>query len=130
MNPHTEAGSIHVERSARMPAFFEFGDDPLLADWPVLRNLRAALEAETAKAGWVSFFMAGKIENTCFGIHRQKTLGAAMRRLASRVKSGNGNSFEITHVTTQHFLGVFRVTVAAHARRLQEVKEGVICLAQ
>ena len=130
MNSPTEAGGIHVERSARLPAFLDFGEDHLVTGWPVLRNLRATLEAETAKAGWVSFFMAGKIEKTCFGIHRQKTLGAAMRRLAGRVKSGNCNSFEIMHVTTHKFLGVFRVAVAAHARCLQEVKESMVCLAQ
>ncbi len=126
----TEAGTIHVERGARLPEFLEFGGDPLLNNWSVLRNLRSTLDAETAKAGWISFFMAGKIEKTSFGINRQKTLGAAMRRLARLVKSGNCNSFEILHVTTQNFLGVFRITVAAHARRLQEIKEGMVCFGQ
>jgi hypothetical protein len=122
-----EAGSIHVERSARLPEFLRFEGDPLLKGWSVLRNVRSTLEAETAKAGWISFFMAGKIEKTSFGFNRRKTLGAAMRRLAGRVKSGKCNSFEIMHVTSKRFLGVFRVTVAAHARRLQEVKEGLVC---
>lgn len=73
MKNSTEAGSIHVERSAHLP------------------------------------------------------LGAAMKRSAQRVKAENGNSFESLHVTTQTFLGVFRVTVTAHARRLQEAKESMVC---
>ena len=129
-----DAGSIHVERAARLPAFLDFGTDPVvgglaLKGWSVLRNVRSTLEAETGKAGWISFFMAGSIEKTSFGVDRQKTLGAALRRLAKHVKSQNCNSFEILHVTSKHFLGMSRVTVTAHARRLQEVKESLVCLA-
>ena len=113
-------GSLHVERSAQLPGFLRFGADPLLKGWSVVENVRSTFEAETTKAGWVSFFMAGKIEKASFGFNRQKTLGAALRRMARRVKSGNCNSFEIIHVTTKHFLGVFRVSVAAHARHFQE----------
>jgi hypothetical protein len=127
MTDAMEAGSIHVERSARLPGFLQFGGDPVLKGWPVLRNLRSTLEAETANAGWISFFRAGSIEKTCFGFNRQKTFGAALGRLARLVKSENCNSFEIMHVTSWQFLGVFRVTVAAHARRLQEVSESPVC---
>lgn len=131
----TEPGSLHFERSANLPAFLDFGGDPIaggtaLKGWSVLRNVRSTLEAETAKAGWISFFMAGIIEKTSFGIDRQKTLAAAMRQLAGFVKSEHCNSFEIMHVTSQHFLGVFRVTVAAHARHLQKLKESLVCFGQ
>ncbi|HTA47439.1 MAG TPA: hypothetical protein VK789_33585 [Bryobacteraceae bacterium] len=126
----TDAGSIHVERSEVLPAFLQFDGDPFLKGWSVLRNVRSTLEAETAKAGWISFFMAGKIEKSSFGFNRQKTLGAAMRRLATRVKSENCNSFEIMHVTSRKFLGVLRVTVAAHARHLQEARGSSVCFGQ
>jgi hypothetical protein len=123
----TEAGSIHVESSPRLPAFFEFGGDSLLKGWSVLRNVRSTLDAETAKAGWISFFMAGSIEQTSFGVDRQKTLGAALRRLARQVKSEKCNCFEILQVTGKEFLGVIRITVTAHARQLQEAKESLVC---
>jgi hypothetical protein len=131
----TQAGSLHVERAARLPAFLEFGGDstaggPVLKGWSVPRNVLSTFEAETAKAGWVSYFMAGTIERTSFGVDRQKTLAAAMKRLAKQVKSEHCNSFEIMHVTSKHFLGVFRVTVAAHARHLQEVGESLVCFGQ
>jgi hypothetical protein len=126
----TDAGSLHVERSARLPAFLDFGGDSSPKGWSVLRNVLSTFEAETAKAGWISFFMAGTIEKTSFGFNRRKTLAAAMRRLAGLVKSEHCNSFEIMHVTTEKFLGVFRVTVAAHARHLQEVKESLVCFGQ
>jgi len=113
-------GSLHVERSAQLPGFLRFGADPLLKGWSVVGNVRSTFDAETTKAGWVSFFMAGKIEKAAFGFNRQRTLGAALGRMARQVTSGNCNSFEIIHVTTKHFLGVFRVSVAAHARHFQK----------
>lgn len=131
----TEAGDFHVERAARLPAFLDFGGDPiagglLLKGWSVLRNLRSTLDADTAKAGWIFFFMAGKIERTSFGVDRQKALSAALGRLARHVKSQHCNSFEIMHVTSRRFLGVFRVTIAAHARHLQDAKESLVCFGQ
>jgi hypothetical protein len=125
-----EAGSIHVEQAAKLPKFLQLAGDSLLHGWSEIQNLRSTFDAETAKAGWISFFMAGSIEKAAFGFNRTNTLAAALTRLAKRVKSGNCNSFEITHITTGHFLGVFRVSVAAHARHFQEVKESLVCFGQ
>src|SRR5579862_4242413 len=88
-NNSMEPGSLRVERASRLPSFLEFAGDaaiggPVLKGWSVLRNALSTLEAETAKAGWISFFMAGKIEKTSFGIDRQKTLAAAMSRSEER----------------------------------------------
>ena len=120
MTDSLEVGSIHVERNSRLPSFLEFGGDPWLKGWSVLRNNRSTLEAETARAGWISFFMAGKIEKSSYGFNQRKTLGAVVRRLARHVQSENCNSFEVMHVTSRYFLGVFQVTLAVHGRRLQE----------
>ena len=125
-----EDGSIHVERSGLLPAFLQFGGDPFLQGWSVLRNVRSTLEAETAKAGWICYFMAGKIEKSSFGFNRQNALRAAMRKLARRVKSEKCNSFEILHVTSKRFQGVFRVTVSAHARHLQKATGSLVCFGQ
>jgi hypothetical protein len=127
MTEAMDAGSIHVDPSAALPRFLRLAGDSLLKGWAEVGNVRSTLEEETAKAGWTSFFMAGKIEKAAFGISRQRALGAALGTLAKCVKSGNCNSFEIMQVTTQRFPGVFRVTVAAHARHFQE---GSVCFGQ
>jgi hypothetical protein len=124
MNNGMEAGSIHVERSSRLPSLLRFGGDPLLNGWSIVRNVRSTLDLEIANAGWISFFLAGTIEKAAFGFNRRNTLTAALGQLAKRVKSGNCNSFEITQVTSKRFLGVFRVTVSAHARQFQK---GLVC---
>jgi len=117
------AGSIHIEHSGKLPAFLRLGNS-LLKGWSEITNVRSTLDAEITRAGWVSFFMAGKVEKVALGLDREKTLGVALNRLAKSIRSGNCNSFEIMHVKTRHFLGVFRVTVAAHARHLQQ---GSVC---
>jgi hypothetical protein len=109
-----------METSPDLPGFLQFDGDSLLKGWSAVRNLRSTFETEIAKAGWVCFFIAGKIEKIAFGFNQQKTLGAALKQLVKSVKSGNCNSFEIVQVTTKRFLGVFRVDVAAHALRLQK----------
>lgn len=125
-----ESGAIHVNRSEPLPAFLQFGGDPLLKGWSVLRNARSTFETETAKAGWTCFFMAGNIEKTSFGFNRRKTLAAAMTRLAKSVKSEKCNSFEIMQLTTGKFMGLFCVTVAAHARHLQLTSRTSVCFGQ
>jgi hypothetical protein len=125
-----ESGSMHVEQGAPMPDFFRLAGDSLLKGWPVIGNVRSTLEAGMTQAGWISYFMAGAIEKAAFGFNRQSARGAALKRLAKQVKSANCNSFEILHITSRQFLGVFRVTVAAHARHLQQVHESLVCFGQ
>jgi hypothetical protein len=122
-----DAGSVHVEGSARLPGFLRMRGDSLLKGWSVIENVRSTLEEATAKAGWVSFFMAGKVEKAAFGFNRRNALGAALRRMAKCVKSGHCNSFQVVNITTKHFPGLVHVSVAANARHFQELKEGSVC---
>ena len=124
MSNAMQPGSIHIEQSAQLPKFLRLNSDSLLKGWSEITNVRSTLEAEATKAGWISFFMAGKVERAALGFNREKTLGAALSSLAKCVRSGHCNSFEIADVTTEQFLGVFRVTVAAHVRHLQQ---GWVC---
>jgi len=119
------ANSIHIEKSARLPAFLLLGTDALLNGWAAVHNARSGLEEETRKAGWIFFFLAGKIETTAVGFNAAKTLRTALNRLTALVKSRNCNSFEIIGVTSSRFLGMSRVIVSAHARNLQK---GAVCL--
>jgi hypothetical protein len=120
------AGNIYVEASGLLPGFLTLRSQSLLNSWPVITNVRSTFEAEIKKAGWVFFFMAGKIEKTAFGFDKRKTLRTALNRLTRAVRSQKCNSFEILRVTSKEFLGMSWVSVSAHARHLQE---GLVCLA-
>jgi hypothetical protein len=41
-------------------------------------SIRSTLEAETTKAGWISFFIAGRVRAPAIGFSREKTLGVAL----------------------------------------------------
>ncbi len=120
------AGSIHIDAGGQLPKFLSLRTQSLLNSWPVITNVRSTFDAEIRKAGWVFFFMAGKIEKTAFGFDKRKTLHTALNRLTRSVRSQKCNSFEITGVTSKHFLGMSSVSVSAHARHLQR---GQVCLA-
>lgn len=119
-------GSIHVEASGLLPQFLVLRSQSLLNSWPLVTNVRSTFDAEIRKAGWVFFFMAGKIEKTAFGFDKRKTLRTALSRLTRSVRSQKCNCFEIMDVTSKHFLGMSWVSVSAHARHLQK---GMVCLA-
>jgi hypothetical protein len=121
-----EAGSIHIDAGGQLPKFLSLRTQSLLNSWPVVTNVRSTFEAEIKKAGWVFFFMAGKIERSAFGFDKRKTLKAALNRLTISVRSQKCNCFEIMDVTSKQFLGISRVSVSAHARHLQR---GQVCLA-
>lgn len=74
-------GSIHVEAGGLLPQFLVLRSQSLLNSWPLVTNVRSTFDAEIRKAGWVFFFMAGKIEKTAFGFDKRKTLRTALNRL-------------------------------------------------
>ena len=120
-------GIILIESDARRPVSLVLLSSSFLNGWGVVGNDRSILEKEMKDAGWILFFMAGQIKTTVFGFDEEKTLPAALKRLAGKVKAQNCNSFEITRITRSSFLGVSRVNVSAHARHLQK---GLVCFGQ
>ena len=115
-----EAGGIYVDPGARVPTFLQLQAQSTAGRWAAVGNARSRLKDEIRKAGWVFFFMAGKIEATAFGFDGQKALGAALHRLSSGVKAQRCNCFEVMHITRKQFLGISCVNISAHACHLQE----------
>jgi hypothetical protein len=119
-----QAGSLHIVEGAPFPKFLQF-DKPLLNGWASIANARSPFDKQVfdeqiSKAGWICFFLAGKIETAALGFSRDKTFAAACERLARKVKSGKYNGFEILEVTTRQFWGIFRVNVSGHARHFRQ----------
>ena len=111
------AGSILIEEGTQLPDSVLLESESYSSGWAALRNPRS-LDPEIK--GRTFFFMAGEIKSTVFGFDRQKTLGAALKRLATSVKLTKCNSFEITQVTRKSFLKVPYVSITAHRRHLQK----------
>jgi len=114
-------GTILIKGSALLPGSLRFESEPYSNGWKIVRNLDGfGLERRIREAGWNFFYMAGEIEATAFGFDREKTLLRTVNRVLASLKSEKFNSFEITQVAEQPFLGLCRMTVSAHARHVQE----------
>jgi hypothetical protein len=114
------AGSILIEEGTHLPDSVLLQGESYSSGWAAVQNTRASLDQDIKEAGWTFFFMAGEIKSTVFGFDRQKTLGAALKRLIASVKLNKCNSFEITRVTSKSFLTVPYVSITAHRRHLQK----------
>jgi hypothetical protein len=114
------AGNILIDEGAHLPNALLLPGEPDSNGWAALNGARSTFEKEIREAGWTFFFMAGEMRATVFGFDRQKTLGAALKRLIAKVKSRDCNSIEIARVTYKTFLRMRYVTVFAHPRHLQK----------
>ena len=114
------AGRILVEESTQLPSFRLLPRESHPSGWAMLTNPRSAWDGDIQAAGWSLFFMAGEVKATAFGFDRQKTLGAALKRLIADAKGQNCNGIEITQVTDKSFLKIPYVSVFAHVRHFQK----------
>jgi hypothetical protein len=115
-----ETGSILLADGAAAPESLHLRSDSLLGGWGLIANARSTVDKDMTDAGWTLFFVAGGIKATVFGFDEQKTVPAALKRLAGMVKDLKCNSFEIAQVTHSLFMGISRVTLSGHARHLQK----------
>jgi len=114
-------GTILIEEGAVLPDSLRFESEPYSNGWRIVRNLDGfGLERKIREAGWNFFYMAGEIRASVFGFDREKTLRRTVNRVLVRLKSEGFNSLEITEVVAGRFLGLFDMTVSAHARHVQE----------
>ncbi|MEK7408433.1 MAG: hypothetical protein AAB225_25450 [Acidobacteriota bacterium] len=121
MRDAIEAGSILIERGTPMPDAWLPQGGPSSNGWTSVGKLdRSGLEASIRQAGWTFFYLAGEIRATVFGFDQQEAVLKAIKRLITNVKAQRLNCLEITRVALSSFLGAPYVTVAGHARHIQE----------
>ena len=121
MTDKIKMGTVLIEGGALLPGSLRFESEPYSNGWKIVRNLDGfTLERKIREAGWNFFYMAGEIKASVFGFDREKTLRRTVNRVLARLKSEGFNSLEITQVAAGRFLGLWRMTVSAHARHVQE----------
>jgi hypothetical protein len=71
-------------------------------------------------AGWHFMYLAGDHSVTVLGGESQTNMRKAVKKIVGALKLGKHNSFEITNVALNSFLGVSSTTVSYHSRNIQE----------
>jgi hypothetical protein len=94
---------------------------------PYFRNWRSlgiressGLDRKVRAKGWNLFFMAGEIRAVVPAWGGHNTLRRGVKRLLAQARLQHFNCLEVTQVLRKYFLGVPYVSIAAHARHLQE----------
>jgi len=114
----TEA--IFIQEAILLPATHSIKSEKFLPGWRVVKNLDSDALARTIEdADWHSFYLAGEIKATVFGLNRPGTIRRAVRSVLARQRPQKFNCLEVTGVISKRFLGIPFVSIIAHSRHIQ-----------
>jgi hypothetical protein len=120
MAEQIKIGTIFIEESTPLPNSLKFESEPYSNGWRSVKYLNGSeFDRRLRSVGWNLFHLA-QIKASVFGFDREKAARRALDRVLANVKADNFNSLEISQVAAKRFLGLPYVTVAAHARHIQE----------
>lgn len=115
-----QAGTMIVHQSAAVRSL-NVESEPYFHQWSSLGPLESSgLDQKVRAIGWNLFFMAGEIRAVVPAWGGHNTLRRGVKRLLAQARLQHFNCLEVTQVLRKYFLGVPYVSIAAHARHLQE----------
>jgi len=116
---HTD--TILIKEGTLLPEGLQLESDPYLKGWRLVKNLGSSgMDRKLGVAGWTFFYMAGEVNAMAFGSDLEKTTRVAVKKVIASMKSDGFNCLEISRVAVKSFLGLPCVSVAGHARHIQE----------
>jgi len=123
MADEIKTGTVLIKEGALLPEALQIESEPCLRGWRLVKHLNGyALDRNLHKAGW-TFFQAGEIKATVFGIDAQQMAHRAVEAILANPRAERFNSLEIARVTSvgsERFPGVRFLTVAVNRRYIQE----------
>ena len=116
-----EVGTLLLEEGAPVAIAVPVETHPYLEGWKLVANLSSSiLDKKLRDVGWTFFYMAGELTATAFGSDSEKTTRRAVKGIIAKLNPGRFNCLEISRVAAKSFLGLPYVSVAGHARHVQE----------
>jgi hypothetical protein len=113
-------GMVLIKEGTPLPQGLQVESEPYLKGWRLIKNFNSStLDRKLCDSGWTFFFMAGEIKAMAFGSNASQSTRRAVGIVIANMKSGF-NSLEISRVKAEGFLGLPYITVAGHARNIQE----------
>ena len=114
-------GTMMVRDGLLLPDHMDAATDTYSAGWRSFTEAEGfGVDRKLRLLGWQCFFIAGELKAVSFGWSQARMLKAAVRRLLATVRSLNLNCVEFTEVRRRSFIGIPYVTVAGHARHIQQ----------
>lgn len=116
-----EVGTLLLKEGTPLPNSVPVESNRYFEGWRLVKNLSGSiLDKKLSNVGWTFFFMAGELTATALGSDSEKTTLRAIKGVIAKMKPGKFNCLEISRVAAKSFLGLSYVTVAGHARHIQE----------
>ena len=117
----TEVGTLLLKEGAPLPNAVPVETRPYLEGWRLIKDLSSSiLDKKLSNAGCTFFYMAGELTATAFGSDSENTTRRAVKGIIAKLNPGRFNCLEISRVAAKSFLGLPYVSVAGHARHIQE----------
>jgi hypothetical protein len=121
MEVTVKTGTILMKEGTLLPAGLEATSDAFLPGWRAFQNLNGyALSRKIEAENWQFFCLAGHVQATAVGRHRQKTLTRALKHMLASITMEKYNALEVTEIASRWFLGVPYLRVSALLRHIQE----------
>lgn len=115
-----QAGTMMVQPSANLQSF-GIRSDFYARTWQLLGVVESAgLDQKIRAAGWKLFFMAGELRTVAPVWGGDKSLRRGVERLLARTRAQHFNCMELTYIAKKHLFGIPYLSIAAHARHIQQ----------
>lgn len=121
-NQPLSAGTILIAPGTTLPPDWQLEDRTGATVWRRVSNTfdHLVLEKSLDSMGWTFFFFAGSVSAAHAGFDRQKSIGAALRRITDAGLREGCNCVEIDAISDRSFLGMPYVSISAHLRHIQQ----------
>lgn len=114
-------GTVLFRDGTIFPEAFQCESQSSSPGWRSFKGLDGyGLDRKFQNEGWHFFYFAGESKVTVVGREGEKTVRKAIRRIQASLKLENINSFEITRVAFNAFLGVPYTRLFFRMRNIQE----------
>src|SRR5216684_5142022 len=121
MTPRIQVGTILIEDRPLVTRILDVESESYSGNWNVVKAIDGfALDRKIHAAGWNFFFMAEEVKATVFGSLAAKSIQKALKRICLKVRRQGIESFPVTKMVENRFLGVPYITVYAHPRHIQQ----------
>jgi hypothetical protein len=115
-----EAGTMMIQQSVSVHSL-GIESEPYSGGWRSLGTLESSdLDRKVRAAGWNLFFMANELRAVVPAWGGQNTLRRGVKCLLAQTRLQHFNCLEVSHILRRYFLGIPYVSIAAHARHIQE----------